>query len=375
MPEFHPGNRIDTTPLLAAWNARGYYRPTVGDLPVHDHNGQSAFHFSAGSPLTIPHGTPGPVSDRVYTHIFTPSHEEDNADATVVLNGGWGEPTAAVEGAMTSVVLDSLLQAGYERPELVGFNAQGMGTHEYIHDGLTHVSRHGLSDDLDDSRAMMEAFLAQLNPDSDVYFVGHSLGAMRQLGQARALWEREDRQGYSQIKGLVGLNGVTGNRMEFLGMTPLRATGPHLLQTAIAIANGHALDLTLEEKARIMFGVQQNPDRVAEYGRRTLPASARTFAELALPRSSGEFEKLIRDFRGRFEHTRLWAIDSFKDTLLPGNNSEVLRARLARHGVDLALAQVPGRHAFPVVDMPRVQALELGNRLRAVFGQGRDRSQ
>lgn len=370
----HPGNRLNMDSMLAAWNTSGFYELISGILPPRATNGLPDFHFDIEANPDAPLAkVPGPTSDRVRTHVH--AHPDGQADATIIFVGEWGHPTAAYDGDMTSTILSTAWEAGYRNPELRGFNVQGMGTRSYLAN-LGTVSRFGLSAHREDARALMRGELSRIDPSSDVYFVGHSLGAYLALPMMREILEREEGTSSSRIKGYVALNGITGNRWEFLHPKPLRATAPHLLQTTKEISpwfGGRALELAPADTARIMFGEREMPpsERTREQHARTLPASARAFFELALPVELHDWDDLITDFRRRIAEISLWLVDTFYDSLLPNNNSEVLADRLGARGIESRRMQVPGRHSFPVTHMPRHQAVELGNAFRAVFGKRR----
>lgn len=370
----HPGNRLNMDPMLAAWNAPGFYEFMSGILHPRASNGLPDFHFDIGvnpdAPLT---NVPGPTQDRVLTHVH--AHPNGQADATILFVGGWGHPTAAYDGDMTSTILSTAWEAGYRAPELRGFNVQGMGTPDYL-DHLDTVSRFGLSAHKEDARALLRGELSRIDPSSDLYLVGHSAGAYLALPMMREILEQKETASSSRIKGYVTLNGVTGNRWEFLQPKPLRATAPNLLQTAKEVSpwiGGRALELSPADTARIMFGEREMPpsERTREHHARTLPASAQAFFELALPVELHDWDDLITDFRSRIAKIPLWFVDTFYDSLLPDNNSEVLADRLGARGIESRRMQVPGRHSFPVTHMARHQASELGNAFRAVFGKGR----
>lgn len=104
-------------------------------------------------------------------------------DRSLVVLGGWGEPSAMFAGNFLDILTDKLKREGVRNPHIHFLNPGGKGTRDYAE--RAEASRLGLQASMEDVGHFAEEIHDQLGGETTI--LGHSMGYMQSWYLATAL--------------------------------------------------------------------------------------------------------------------------------------------------------------------------------------------
>ena len=338
----------DLTELHDQWNLLGrYYVPGCGSIEVDGEDLQyevhefdlgngSVYHFNsnvdAGQAERLIHegrhrGVKPvqrgketsdefifPTKKRIVTEV-TPNFDEEN-DLTVIVCPGWGETTAQFEHDFLLVELKEAQRAGYSNPRIIGINAVGRGSDEYVKNSDRCVSV-GMLDEIDDVEFLTRLLDARGHIGEKVVIVGHSMGYLSAMGVADSLSainnvREESDEVRRNVQSIVALMPATDQPRGLWRPRFVWTVRKQVIPAVSQVAKGTgSLALPYAEHERIMFSGEIEKNAGKNHWLRGNPDSARRFlgATFNVKRQFNVDEIL--------EGTRFHVFGGHKDNLIP----------------------------------------------------------
>lgn len=265
-------------------------------------------------------------------------------DIVIPVLPGWGETTAQFEGDFLDLLLESLKEAGYVNPKIIGVNACGRGTPEYLEEpNRNRISSISLMQEIDDAENIAEALAGRgyfYKPDSNpvekppVVVIGHSMGALNSSAFLNILNHNGGTPGSQpknvelKVEKLLHMMPAVDGILAMVRWRFLKAVFTQVPKSLKqGISGKGALELGADDYHRIMFGDEKFRDD--EQYARSVPDSARRFLQLTL-NFSHKFGD-VYSAGGAAEGVKMAVWQGGNDKLIPDNAISYL-GRLVRDG-------------------------------------------
>ncbi len=331
---------IEQNDLQTAWNEKGrHYEEKSGGIEVGVNKYQFQVSFLDLRFRDIENNS-FPTQRRVITEVASDLNRRH--DIVIPVLPGWGETSAQFEGDFLEILLEVLKEAGYENPKIIGVNASGRGTPEYL---MAHnremISGVGLMDEVSDATNIANAlagrgYFGNRGQRPSVAVIGHSMGAFNALAFMDAL----NKDGGHKVEKLLQMMPVVDGPFAMMRAKFLWAVRKQLIEASKqAITGSGALELSEDDYHRIMFGDEdfRDPEQFA----RSLPDSAKRFLQLTL-NPKRRFEHVFKK-GGTADGLDLTVWKGGKDSLIPDDAIDGLRGGVKVEVLPMISHSIPFR--------------------------------
>lgn len=348
----------DFSEMRSYWSGLGRYytESAIGEIVINGRPFQFKINMNeTGDNKDIP------AKERVFTEMAPDINEE--SDHTAIYMPGFSESSAQTEGDFASVLFEVLTKKGYKNPRLLGLNACGKGTREYV-ENADSISRIGLMNEIRDVRDLIWALLQKGKIQGDVSVISHSMGFLNAIGS----WDMF--RGLKKRPTFIGLMPCT-DRSLGLALSPkfLWTTRKHVgIALSQTIRRKGGVQVSEADHGRMMFSANNSDgtDTFHDHWEASVPDSAYRFVGMTL-NTRRLLNSIVKSDVG--EGSKAYVMRAQRDAVIPVSMVSREIGRLKGLGMEVQAHPFIAKsfpHAIPM-DMTKDQIMELTRFFEAVY--------